>query len=230
MAKINISFNNKTYEIDESALSEATTDLQSHLSTTMNGTGATINLGGTAYNIDSTKLSTATNDFVSHLGTIAGNGYKVVIGGVEYNIDSTKMGGAITAFETALNDLQSVGAETEPITYLYNGVELPDINEVWTDKETYSYALIDIVNRLYLIPDLTLVSFVEAGSDDDYSSVHMYNTCRYTLNELGDGWNGEPSSTGNFALTLPMVVWANFLVKDVDVPYLYPSDPVPVGE
>jgi hypothetical protein len=26
--------------------------------------------------------------------------------------------------------------------YLYNGVELPDINEVWTDKETYPYAYI----------------------------------------------------------------------------------------
>ena len=26
--------------------------------------------------------------------------------------------------------------------YLYNGVELPDINTVWTDKETYPYAYI----------------------------------------------------------------------------------------
>ncbi len=28
------------------------------------------------------------------------------------------------------------------MNYLYNGVELPDINEVWTDKETYPYAVI----------------------------------------------------------------------------------------
>lgn len=26
--------------------------------------------------------------------------------------------------------------------YLYNGIELPDINTVWTDKETYKYAYI----------------------------------------------------------------------------------------
>ena len=27
--------------------------------------------------------------------------------------------------------------------YLYNGVELPDINEVWTDKETYPYITLE---------------------------------------------------------------------------------------
>lgn len=72
MAKININFNDKNYQIDEDSLSAATTALTSHLSTVMNGSGATINLGGTVYNIDSAKLSAATNAFVSHLGTVAG--------------------------------------------------------------------------------------------------------------------------------------------------------------
>ena len=72
MAKINVNFNNKTYSIDESALQNATDALKSHLSTVMNGSGASIKLGGVSYNIDSTKLSAATNSFVSHLGTIAG--------------------------------------------------------------------------------------------------------------------------------------------------------------
>lgn len=72
MAKINIIFNDKNYSVDESSLSEAIAELRQHLSTVMNGTGATITLDGTSYGIDSAKLSTATNAFVSHLGTIAG--------------------------------------------------------------------------------------------------------------------------------------------------------------
>jgi hypothetical protein len=102
MAKTNIVFNNKDYYIDNSSLSDATAALQSHLSTVMNGTGATINLGGTSYNIDSAKLSAATNAFVSHLGTVAGNGYKVVVNGVEYGISSDKVASAVGELETVL--------------------------------------------------------------------------------------------------------------------------------
>lgn len=107
MAKTNISFDNKIYSIDDSSLSSATTALRQQLSTTMNGTGATIGLGGTNYNIDSAKLSTATNAFVSHLGTISGNGHKVVVNGVEYSVDSAKVQGAISALHTAFGALQS---------------------------------------------------------------------------------------------------------------------------
>lgn len=109
MAKINIPFNGAEYNIDESALSTATAELKTHLSTVMNGTGAIINLGGTSYNVDSTKLSTATNTFISHLGTVAGNGSKVVVNGVTYNVDSTKMSGAVADLETVLGGLHSNG-------------------------------------------------------------------------------------------------------------------------
>lgn len=40
-----------------------------------------------------------------------------------------------------------------PTLYSYNGVELPDINEVWTDKETYPYAFltrVDVGESVYL--------------------------------------------------------------------------------
>lgn len=107
MAKIDISFNNKNYSIDEASLSTATDALKSHLSTVMNGSGAAINLGGTAYNIDAVKLSAATNDFISHLRTIAGNGYKVVVNGTEYSIDSTKMAGAVAELHTVLSGLHT---------------------------------------------------------------------------------------------------------------------------
>lgn len=34
--------------------------------------------------------------------------------------------------------------------YLYNGVELPDIDSVWTDKETYPYAIVAKNDKYYL--------------------------------------------------------------------------------
>jgi hypothetical protein len=107
MARTNIKFNNTTYQVDESTLASATAQLQSHLSTVMNGSGAAISLGGLSYNIDSAKLSNATNTFVAHLGTIAGNGTKVVVNGVEYNVDSTKMSGAVADLETVLGGMNA---------------------------------------------------------------------------------------------------------------------------
>ena len=105
MSKLNISFNNTNYAIDESSLVSATTNLQSHLSTVMNGTGATIDLGGVSYSVDSAKLSVATNDFISYLGTIAGNGTKIVVNGVEYSVDATKLSDAISSLQTAFGNL-----------------------------------------------------------------------------------------------------------------------------
>lgn len=107
MAKINIVFNDINYSIDESSFAAAAAELQRHFSTTMSGSGATINLGGISYNIDSAKLSSATSDFVSHLGKIAGNGSKVVVGGVEYPFDFTKVQDAVTDLETVLGNLNN---------------------------------------------------------------------------------------------------------------------------
>lgn len=111
MAKTNISFNNKNYTIPDESLSTASASLRNHLSTVMNGTGATINLGGTAYSVDSAKLSAATNDFTSYLRTVAGTGYKVNVGGVEYGVDATKVAGAITELETVLGGLNNPSGE-----------------------------------------------------------------------------------------------------------------------
>ena len=110
MAKTNISFNNQDYQIDPASLSEATAELRQHLSSVMNGSGATIDFGGTTYNIDSTKLSTATNAFVTHLGTIAGSGYKVKVGEVEYGISSDKVAGAVSELEAVLGGLNNPDA------------------------------------------------------------------------------------------------------------------------
>lgn len=111
MAKINILFDGTDYSIDEANLEPASAELKTHLSSVMNGTGATINFGGTAYSVDSTKLSNARNNLVSHLGTIAGSGSEVVVNGVKYSIDSSKISNPISALHTAFDNLQSGGSE-----------------------------------------------------------------------------------------------------------------------
>ena len=114
MATKIISFNGVDYEIDESSLSDSIAELREYFSTTMSGSGATINFGEVTYNVDSTKLTTTMNDFVSHLGTIAGNGTKVIINGVEYAIDSTKVASAVSELEIVLRGLESGAMPDEP--------------------------------------------------------------------------------------------------------------------
>lgn len=152
MSKINISFNNKNYSIDEQALSTSTAALKSHLSTVMNGTGATINFGGDVYGVDSTKLTAAKNDFVTYLGTIAGNGHKVIVDGREYSIDSAKVAGAISDIEAVLagtgeERLEGDGAEYYTLaptalsfrsTAPLNELQEIQINGVTVDPSNYT--------------------------------------------------------------------------------------------
>lgn len=152
MAKININFNNTNYSIDESSLSVAVAELQSHLSTVMNGTGATIELDGQSYGVDSAKLTAATTDFVTHLGNIAGSGSKVAVGGVEYSIDSTKVAGAISELEEVLGNLRQEALEGDgqefhkfapaPLTFRstapLNELQEVQINGVTVDQSNYT--------------------------------------------------------------------------------------------
>lgn len=133
MAKTNIIFNNKNYQIDSTSLDSATSALRTHLSTVMNGSGTTINLGDTVYNIDSAKLATARNAFVSHLNTIAGSGSKVVVNGVEYGIGTDKVAGAISALQTdfdALSALPSVDDLQNQYEFVYFSTLTNAVNAV----------------------------------------------------------------------------------------------------
>lgn len=123
MAKINIDFNDTSYEIDETSLSKSIDSLKSHLET-LSGTGTTINFNGTNYNIDSTKFSVATNNLTSYLNTIAGTGKKVVINGVEYGIDSNKVAGAIAKLEDTLNNLKPMVLTLAPGLYQPGAIAL----------------------------------------------------------------------------------------------------------
>lgn len=115
MAKINVLFDGTDYPIEESSLSDVSGRLATHLSSVMNGSGATINLGGTSYGVDETKLTSETNEFVTYLGTIAGSGMKVIVNGVEYGVDSTKVSGAISALHACLSGLKSGGGDAGEI-------------------------------------------------------------------------------------------------------------------
>lgn len=118
MAKIK--FNNAEYTIDDSALSSAKAELQSHLSTVMNGSGATIKLGTQSYNIDAAKLTTATNELIAHLGTISGTGSKIIIGSTEYSVDSTKLINAISELGATLGELEASDTPTVSGVWKFN--------------------------------------------------------------------------------------------------------------
>ena len=158
MSKINISFNNTNYSIDESALSAASNALKSHLSTVMNGTGATINLGGVPYSIDSTKLSAATNDFTTYLGTISGTGYKVNVGGVEYGVGADKVSGAFTSLNVMLGDLSSGSSDFISKTIIFDG-NADGKDNFKLDSGDYYYKYVKISEALPTAEELNTCTF-----------------------------------------------------------------------
>ena len=91
--------------------------------------------------------------------------------------------------------------------YLYNGVELPDINEVWTDKETYPYAF---VCRVETEDDegkaegvMILLSDTK-GEFNDLAQTHMipqpFNYCMYGL----DGNDYKYAVSGTMDVAFPL--------------------------
>lgn len=110
-------------------------------------------------------------------------------------------------------------------TMLYNGVELPDIKTVWTDKETYPYAVI------VLIEGVTVVHFTSAVT---YSNSNFW-ACpvgtAYTLYVLeNNSWrfayegvaaveiSGTPTSA---------IIWTSHDILNTDgTVYLAASEPV----
>ena len=107
--------------------------------------------------------------------------------------------------------------------YLYNGVELPDINTVWTDKTTYPYAvLFRYVSGAYCLKIATQP--ITVGLEGN--AVNPQYTCR----------NGETWSENSTVTLLGSIFWANHDVYYSDsleevggTLYLAASDPIPVN-
>ncbi len=123
-------------------------------------------------------------------------------------------------------------------TMIYNGVELPDIDAVWTDKTTYPYAYIRQIGPKYTLTLLSTPFYVNASGDTMYWSADgsgvIYNAAINTEAdpwEIADwvfdrnftysykGWNSGPAE-------MP-ITWQSFDVYDsAGALYSATSEPV----
>lgn len=110
---------------------------------------------------------------------------------------------------------------------LYNGVELPNIDSVWTNKVTYPYAVIvyyySAWYELYLTTDVATVTstaFKRAGG-----AVYKFTTGTSSEWEYQ---NTTGSSSGPLGANMINLVWSNhdILNSDDNSVYLAASDPV----
>lgn len=118
--------------------------------------------------------------------------------------------------------------------YLYNGIKLPDINTVWTDKETYPYAYITAsTSPRRLILTATNKKVMRTNGTCMVTATSSYDN--YTVYELTDGEWVSGTYSGSF-----IAVWcsedlyySSVLSDDTDSDlagtlYLAASDPIPV--
>lgn len=123
-------------------------------------------------------------------------------------------------------------------TALYNGVELPDIESVWTDKETYPYACIFDQNSNLYKTELFLALTSEPIYSDGTNFICPGKSIRYFIDvDSADVtyhvWGHSFISNSDYSLfsdDMPQrFYWSNYdLYLDGSV-YLAASDPVPSG-
>lgn len=127
------------------------------------------------------------------------------------------------------------------MNYLYNGVEFPDINPVWTDKVTYPYVIIFAHTFTNTVTGLT----------ETYYTLWFLDNAPYVIRNEGTsssiaggaiiqsykltGGNWEYYTTHEwpaaFTYKFDSVIYANFDLLDSDgTLYLAASEPVPVIE
>lgn len=151
--------------------------------------------------------------------------------------------------DTSAYDLMVLAQDDGNITYcyldkgngkcLYNGVELPEINSVWTDKETYPYAFIfkkrDTTDYFCGLV-LTLEPMLKTWEDSSGTNVTIKaSNTNYSVYRLltaeSTGWtfiNNLTNST--MAVTGENNIWCNTDILNEDgTVYLAKSDPVPSG-
>lgn len=129
-----------------------------------------------------------------------------------------------------------VASDPMPEYMLYNGVKLPNIDKVWTDKTKYPYAFIfyyaDLsVYTVYLCAD-QLTYYPNSGALESVAGSIRYTA--YDIDEANEGFilYEEEKSTGGWRLDLSEIIWTSADIVDKrnnSVVHLAGSDPVPVG-
>ena len=116
--------------------------------------------------------------------------------------------------------------------YLYNGVLLPDINEVWTDKEMYPYAAISETDdgfRLLLSDKF----YAYRNGMGDLEGISSKSAAEYIYTKDSGEW-GYVGTDRVFGIPRSYIIWVNFYMYNYnpdnwgvdDTVALAPSDPV----
>lgn len=114
----------------------------------------------------------------------------------------------LTVFVLAFALAVPVGASG--VTKVYNGVQLPDVDTVWTDKSTYKYAAIENSNKGYL---LTLYGdFTGAYRYPLVDDYYIYGEGSPYVNYVasGDSWTVNNSGSGASRLAESDYLWSSF--------------------
>lgn len=144
--------------------------------------------------------------------------------------------------DTSAYDLMVLAQDDGNITYcyldkgnrkcLYNGVELPNIDTVWTDKTTYPYVIISSKNGEIQSLYTSTVDFYSNGSYICASGKGRYVEFKLN-NDIWDEYGPTTVSSGFQLFRIKdgfaQPFWANFDIYYDDTVYLAASAPVPSG-
>ncbi len=124
---------------------------------------------------------------------------------------------------------ESVNFGTPTAMIFYNGVLLPDINSVWTDKATYPYAIISAKNGEIKSLYISTVDFIVSSVFVCASGSGVYKNYYFTDGAWKAG--GTTSVSSYFHLFRiadgsEQPFWSNFEICGDDTFYLAASDPV----
>lgn len=111
--------------------------------------------------------------------------------------------------------------------YFYNNVELPDINTVWTDNETYPYAVIEksqYGDSLYFLHMLQTAPYIEGNN------IYLPGDRLYCSTNAESTWGTVNSGTGPLPFGKGFITWSSTDILNEDgTLYLAASAPVPVS-
>ena len=129
--------------------------------------------------------------------------------------------------------------------YLYNGVELPNINTVWTDRKTYPFAYINYSFGNYYLVLTTVLFYVYFSNDKRYGVYSPTGTrLEHPLSKTTGEWRTDympPQPTSGALTSNP--IWASHdmfrvnkketdsgtFYETTDIIALAASEPVPVN-